>query len=753
MKEIEDIEMLHKVVDPIRRNKLTRWNNQKKWTKGYHPEEDIIVVSDTGQIGEVWEISNVKIALPKAPKNIHSRSKKKHEQYWERKPLPKPLQKIETIFEWRESTTEDFREEYTPYIMEEVNRRNEGFWFMNNGTPTWLPPKHYTYLQWASIDVGYPEFRYANLILWLFWTAAVIDPRCYGICYGKIRRSGFSIMAAWDAVDSATSKGDSRLGILSKTGADAKKMFTDKVVPMSINLPFFFKPIQDGMDRPKTEIAYRVPATRFTMNKIGKKGVDLSGYTDLNTSIDWKNTADNSYDGEKLYRLYHDESFKWEKPNDIKNNFRVTKTCLRLGKKIVGKCMMGSTCNAQDKGGRQGKELYYDSNVLKRNKNGQTKSGLYSLFIPIEFNTEGYIDRYGFPVLRTPEKPVMGSDGELIDVGVIDAWENEAEGLKDDPAELNEFYRQFPRTEEHMFRDDSKSSLYNLEKIYSQIDFNGDERFNENITRGNFEWENGIRDTRVIWVPMKNGRFEIAWIPPPELQNRVRLEAGIKYPGNDEWGAFGSDGYDIEGTVDGRGSNGSTHGLTANIVPDEIPQNLFFLRYNARPDTETFFEDNLMACVFYGFPMLSENNKPRMLYHFKKRGYRKYQLNRPDKKWSDLSETEKEIGGVPNSSEKIIQDHAAAIGSYINKYIGIREDGRFGIMPFNKTLNDWAIFNIRKRKIHDDSISSGLAIMAVNKMLYSPVMKRQVKKVSFGFSTYDQSGTQSKIRDTWQKNN
>jgi hypothetical protein len=58
---------------------------------------------------------------------------------------------------------------------------------------------------------------------------------------------------------------DSRYGILSKTGADAKKMFTDKVVPISINYPFFFKPIQDGMDRPKSELAYqRTMLVRFT---------------------------------------------------------------------------------------------------------------------------------------------------------------------------------------------------------------------------------------------------------------------------------------------------------------------------------------------------------------------------------------------------------------------------------------------------------------------------------------------------------
>ena len=51
--------------------------------------------------------------------------------------------------------------------------------------------------------------------------------------------------------------------ILSKTGSDAKKMFTDKVVPINGRLPFFFKPIMDGMDKPKTELAFRIPASRL----------------------------------------------------------------------------------------------------------------------------------------------------------------------------------------------------------------------------------------------------------------------------------------------------------------------------------------------------------------------------------------------------------------------------------------------------------------------------------------------------------
>ena len=99
-------------------------------------------------------------------------------------------------------------------------------------------------------------------------------------------------------------------------------------------------------------------------------------------------SGDNSYDGEKLKLLVHDESGKWERPTNILNNWRVTKTCLRLGSRIIGKCMMGSTSNSLDKGGDNFKKLYNDSDVTQRNANGQTRSGLYSLFIPMEWNYE-----------------------------------------------------------------------------------------------------------------------------------------------------------------------------------------------------------------------------------------------------------------------------------------------------------------------------------------------------------------------------
>ena len=728
------------VEDHIKPKVIKRLNRLNKWEYGYNKEHDIVVISKTGKIGEIYNIQNLLVALPLA-EDVYKCSDKKEEQRWSVLDYPKELNKVKNVYEWNEKPL-SFKEKYYDYINKEFVRREEGFWYYNKGIPTYITGSHYMYLQWTKIDVGHADFRESNRLFYIFWEACKSDSRSYGMCYLKNRRSGFSFMASSDTVNQATISRDSRFGILSKSGADAKKMFTDKVVPISINYPFFFKPIQDGMERPKTELSYKVPSKRLTRNSIKETDQDIQ--EGLDTTIDWKNTGDNSYDGEKLKLLVHDESGKWERPDNILNNWRVTKTTLRLGRRIVGKCMMGSTSNALDKGGENFKKLYEASDVNKRNRNGQTSSGLYSLFVPMEWNYEGYIDSYGLPVFDTPKKPIKGIDGDEIDIGVISHWENEVEGLKDDQDGLNEYYRQFPRTEKHAFRDEAKESLFNLTKIYEQIDYNEDLRNTNVVTQGSFQWENGIKDTRVLFVPNKNGRFLVSWVPPIALQNRYNIKNNIKYPGNEHCGAFGCDSYDISGTVDGKGSKGALHGLTKFSMED-VPPNLFFLEYISRPQTaDIFFEDVLMALVFYGMPILAENNKPRLLYYLKRRGYRGYSMNRPDKVMHKLSVTEKEIGGIPNSSEDIKQAHAAAIEDYIENHVGLLTEG-YGDTYFQRTLEDWAKFNINNRTKHDASISSGLAIMACNKHRYTPVAKRTISKVSLGFKKYNNTGVNSKI--------
>ena len=184
-----------------------------------------------------------------------------------------------------------FKDQYIDYIENEFDYREQGNWFMNRGVATYITGSHYMYLQWTKIDVGSPDFREANRALFIYWEACKADSRSFGMIYLKIRRSGFSFMGSAECINTASLAKDARIGILSKTGADAKKMFTDKVVPISNSLPFFFKPIQDGMDKPKSELANRVPASKITKKNMHETFQDdMEG---LDTTIDWKNTDDN----------------------------------------------------------------------------------------------------------------------------------------------------------------------------------------------------------------------------------------------------------------------------------------------------------------------------------------------------------------------------------------------------------------------------------------------------------------------------
>lgn len=737
---------LHRVVnDYVNKNAMHVRNKAKSWKYGYDDQYDVVVISKDGTIGDIYEINGLYIALPGTPKEIDNLGNR-----WSPTETPKELQKIKTFFEW---TKRDniFKSQWVDYIEDEFDRRDNGYWFINNDSPTYITGTHYMYLQWSKIDIGLPDFRESNRLFYIFWEACKADSRSYGMCYLKNRRSGFSFMSSGEVCNLGTISKDSRLGILSKTGTDAKKMFTDKVVPIVKNYPFFFKPIQDGMDNPKTELSFRVPASKITKRSMNDEVQEVM--EGLDTTIDWKNTADNSYDGEKLLMLIHDESGKWMKPDNILNNWRVTKTCLRLGSKVIGKCMMGSTSNALSKGGDNFKRLYMDSDPRRRSANGQTKSGLYSLFIPMEWNFEGFIDEYGFPVFDDPSKPVVGIDKELIKTGVITYWNNEVNALKNDPDALNEFYRQYPRTESHAFRDESRQSLYNLSKIYQQIDYNDSLVKDRVLTRGNFHWRNGELDSEVVWSPDPSGRFLVSWLPGNGIRNNVvKDRAGNFRPGNEHMGAFGCDPYDISGPVGGGGSNGSLHGKTKFHMEQGSPTNQFFLEYVTRTQTaEIFFEDVLMAIVFYGMPILIENNKTRLLYHLKNRGYRGFSMNRPDKHSSKLSKTELELGGIPNSSEDVKQAHASAIGTYIEEYVGYDQEGTYrdpeemGSMYFTKTLEDWARFDINNRTKHDASISSGLAIMATRNNMIA--RQEEKSKISIKFAKYDNStGNKSQLR-------
>ena len=90
LQNVEQENKLYRVVKGHVPSKvMSRKNNGRTWVYGYNEEYDMVIISKTGQVGEVINISGLNIGLPIAPKDCIKRSETSREQYWERKDLPK----------------------------------------------------------------------------------------------------------------------------------------------------------------------------------------------------------------------------------------------------------------------------------------------------------------------------------------------------------------------------------------------------------------------------------------------------------------------------------------------------------------------------------------------------------------------------------------------------------------------------------------------------------------------------------------
>ena len=290
-----------------------------------------------------------------------------------------------------------------------------------------------------------------------------------------------------------------------------------------------------------------------------------------------------------------------------------------------------------------------------------------------------------------------------------------------DAYELNEVIRQFPFTEDEAFRDSTKSTIFNIAKIYEQIGHNQD-LYPNPIVQGNFIWAE--KNKQVAFSPDPNGRWRIAWLPPANERNQYMSRYGKVSPPENSIGVGGVDSYDLDATVDGRGSKGACHLFVKFNMKHDI-SNMFVAEYAARPPmAKIFYEDILMAAFFYGFPILIENNKYGIARHFEARGYDNYLMDRPEhlKTGASTSKTK----GIPSNSQDIIDSHAQAIETFIHNHVGYNhETEKMGKMYFNRTLEDWIGYRIENRTKYDLTISAGLALMAAQKF------KRDKPKTNF----------------------
>lgn len=669
-------------------------------------------------------LQGIHTSVPKKPKLtlIDGSKRSKKNQKWQRNPIPDNWDSMNPA-------------KQNKFIEKEFDRRVNGYWFMNNGEATYITGAHYYYLNWCKIDIGYPDYWDRDRRFFLIWDAVRENENSFGLIMPKHRRQGASWKAAAIVLHDISLSYNASGGILSKTGSDAKKLF-DKVVYIFRKLPPFFQPIIEGTDSPKTVLSFKKPGERITKNNTKVKKSEA-----LDSQIDWRNTKNNSYDGEKLKTFVSDEGGKWLEA-DVSKNWQIVKPALSQGRKIIGKAFLPSTVNEMNEGGAAFKDIWDDSDqediVLGTNR---TRSGLFRYFTPAYDGFEGFIDEYGMSIIKTPKTPVKDKYGDLITVGSKEYLSKIREGLKNDTNKLAEHKRQFPWTPEEAFRVNTDTCLFDSERIYQQIDYL-EGTGGAMVTKGDFRWQNGVRDTEVIWTPSSRGKWSVTYLPEKERRNaKVKKHKGWTAANEIEY-VSGCDPFDHDVTTDGRRSDAAAYMFRKFNAHDQDNSHMFVAQYiNRPPKAEMFFEDMLMMSVFYGAPMLVENNKIGLIQYFKRRGYEGFLMARPESTHTKFSRRQTEVG-IPATGSAVANAIVDSIQAYVYDYVGVNEDtGEIGRVFFYELLKDWLEFDVNNRTKFDASMASGFTLLASQKYIKP---KQEIKTIAPFVRKYSNDGKISK---------
>ena len=634
-------------------------------------------------------------------RGIYKRSEIECEQFWKRIPMPDWYQ--DTMKKWdefdkkkKDDEVEFYDERLEEYKKQEWDRRLNGFWYMNNGTPTYLTGLHYLYLQWWPIDIGYPKFRIPDLEKFYFMDYCIQDPLCMGMLEVTKRRFGKSFVAGLFVSEYITRTKMTNGGIQSKTGSDAKKFFAKTVVNPFRRLPKFFRPEYDmslGVN-PKTEMRFQKTNVR------GKKAEDSVDKDELGSIIDHQSADTVAYDGQKLHRYVADECGKTTEVN-VYDRHEVVRYCLLDDEgKIIGKALYTTTVEklTTEKDGVQDafKLLWEESNQDKRQDNGTTSSGLYRFFMSAK-RTRNF-DDFGFP-----------DENKTLDQILADR-----ETVKNNPRALSARVRKEPLTIDEAFSTDSDKCIFNVMNIGAREQY-----LKENpVLKRHIIFYRDI-DQSVRWRNINDKEEDFHWVitqfPKSGEENKHTFDVKTRKPGRVSDGAIAIDGYS--------NSQGGKYGSKASAwigrrydLLDPVNTGKAIGHLYGRPQIkETLHEQVLLAAEFYGYQAWYEHNSDDYLSYFRDRGrvgyLGSYPISTIDPSKRETAERHKGFPTTPFSLTKQTDVGIMYFESHIDS------------IDFENLLEDAKKFDPNNRTDFDQTVSFLMLIVC----LMEPVQK-QIKR-------------------------
>jgi hypothetical protein len=645
-------------------------------------------------------------------RGVYKRSNNPKEQYWERTPLPgwyKDVMKREDAYEKKRKEDDPpfYDEQLEKYKQQEWDRRLNGFWFMNNGKPTYITGAHYMYMQWFQIDIGYPRFRQPDLEYFYFLQYVIEDPECMGMLEVTKRRFGKTYRGGLFLYEYITRTRMTNGAIQSKTGNDAKKVFAKAVVAPFKKLPKFFRPEYDtslGIT-PKSEIRFQQTNVR------GKKAEDNIEKEELGSMIDWGSADAIHYDGQKLHRYFADEFAKTTETN-IYDRHEVVRYCLLDDEgRIIGKALYSSTVEKleTERDGIQdaARKLWDDSDQNAKQGNGRTPSGLYRFFMSADRAKN--FDLYGIPDVEKTIKEIIA----------------DRESVKHNTRALAKRIKKEARTIEEAFSNDADDCIFNVQNINAQI------AYLRQYPVQRFRYLNFYRDIdtqKVKWRDVDPNRTDLFWkvlvLPPNGQDNQYKMNVNMRMPTRGNVGVIGVDGYSNSQGGKEYGSKLSGWYFIKFDMNDPENTGLFGGHIYGRPNEKEDMYNQILLCSEYmSFPTYFEFVSDDYYTYFKNRGRLGY-LGRFPKNSIDPVRLKKDKierhFGFPTTEFALTKQNDAMI-TYIEHYANK--------IYYEELLDDLLKFKPYKRTPSDRAVSamitlvSSLEPMPAEKTLSVPLVR------------------------------
>lgn len=680
-----------------------------------------LYTADWSVVSGYTEFGGYKIPLPSCPpeKEMVNYGLPQKEQKFVHTVIPKSL-----LHRKNKVTPEEER-----FIAAEWHKRKNGIWILIKGQPIFFTGPYYFFLNyWWTIKNIHPGFRYFQCCIFQLWNMVVRNVNAYGLFLIGPRRGGKTEFTLAEEYEFCSRVRNTQGHNQSKNDTEAYKNFK-RITRANKKMIWFMKPVHKGSDDPEDKLEFSYPSERMTDAKMrGMAEADESedevkySEEELSSKIDFEPAKASAYDGQESNRGILNEAGKLETMSLIKW-WEVFKPTLHYfdGAEIVGKCWVESSIEEIDDDQiDEVNEFWKDSNPDELNENGRTTSGLWRVFISVE--DVAVPDEWGFP---------QREDAKL-------RLEREIANLRAKGKEkaIGNLLRKSPQKIEDALTPSGEKGAFNrerLQEILQRIDQPAayDLPPKDWTIRGNFEWVNGQRDTKVIFRACEDGKWEVSQLLKDGKDNLHVIIGGIRYPGNirNYRGSCDPFEHDIAEIVDtSRASKGA--GMIFRMYDDNVDgakkhddgtpinfgwdweTNQFVADYLFREDDpNVFFEDMIMMHVYYGTQMNTENNKRSIKGYFKARGYGEYLMDRPETTFDAKAYEAKGVKqvGTP-ATEETISQYFMAIAHYVMNFSNA--------IKHRRIILAWLSLNRSKksRTINDTGVCGGFGLLAKEKV-------------------------------------